>query len=141
MEREVQNRFEQGMHLYGGGKGGRAFIINEANGLHRHVIRWLLGVLERLPSHVVVIFTTTKDNEQLFCDVKLDAYPLLSRCVQIELRNSPHLTRKFADHCKKVAKREKLDGKPLADYIELAKSSRNNCRMMLQQVEAGKMRK
>src|SRR5262249_12901855 len=38
--------------------GGRAVIINESHGLKRDVIRQLLVSLERIPSHVVWVFTT-----------------------------------------------------------------------------------
>ncbi len=58
---------EHVMASYGMGKGGRAFIINEAHGLRKDTIRQLLVVLERLPDHVVVVFTTTCEGEgQLF---------------------------------------------------------------------------
>lgn len=141
MRKETQNHIEQSIHLYGGGKGGRAFIVNEAHGLWAQEVRWLLGVLERLPNHVVFIFTTTKEGQNLFMDCKADALPLLSRCVYIELVNNRYLNRSFAMHCKKVARAEKLDGQPLAEYIGLAKQCNNNCRMMLQDIEAGKMKK
>jgi len=55
---------ERTMHTTAWGKGGRAYLINEAHGLRRDTIRQLLVLLERLPSHVVVIFTTTNDGQQ-----------------------------------------------------------------------------
>jgi hypothetical protein len=39
-------------------KGGRAVIINEAHGLRKDVIRQLLVTLERIPPHVVWVFTS-----------------------------------------------------------------------------------
>ena len=42
-------------------RAGRIYIFNEAHGLRRDTIRQLLVLLERLPAHVTVIFTTTKD--------------------------------------------------------------------------------
>ena len=36
-----------------GDKAGRAYIVNEAHGLRKDVIRQLLVTLERIPSHVV----------------------------------------------------------------------------------------
>src|SRR5207302_10097340 len=57
------------MGLYGFGKGGRAWIINEAHGLRAPVVRALLGVMERMPAHCTLGFTTTKDGEEgLFQD-------------------------------------------------------------------------
>lgn len=140
MRKETMKHIENSIQLYAPGKGGRAFIINEAHGLWAQEVRWLLGVLERLPNHVVFIFTTTGEAQSLFVDSKVDALPLLSRCIYIELRNNRYLSRSFALHCKRIARAENLDGQPLAEYIGLAKRCNNNCRMMLQDIEAGKMK-
>jgi replication-associated recombination protein RarA len=55
--RELSNR----MVYYGFGSenGRRAFIIDEIQHLNRDCQRMLLGLLENLPSHVIVIGTTT----------------------------------------------------------------------------------
>ena len=48
------------MHVYGcGGNGRRAYIIDEIQHLGQACQRMLLGLLENLPSHVIVIATTT----------------------------------------------------------------------------------
>ena len=50
----------QRMGYYGmGGNGRRAFIIDEIQHLNRDCQRMLLGLLENLPSHCIVIGTTT----------------------------------------------------------------------------------
>jgi len=71
------------------GKGGRAFIINEAHGLRKPIVRQLLGILERIPPKVVFIFTTTKQGEQKLFEDDIDASPLLSRCMNCLLYTSP----------------------------------------------------
>ncbi|KKL70521.1 hypothetical protein LCGC14_2104080 [marine sediment metagenome] len=71
---------ERTMCLYGMGKGGRVFIINEAHGLRKSATRRFLGILERIPSHVCFIFTTTKQGQDQLFDDNIDASPLLSRC-------------------------------------------------------------
>lgn len=134
------NDIERTMHLYGGGeKCGRAFIINEAHGLRANIVRKLLGLLERIPNHVVWLFTTTKEGQLSFFEDHSDASPLLSRCIEIRLSNQG-LAKLFSEHCQKIACKEGLNGKPAQSYYRLAQACNNNCRMMLQQIEAGEMK-
>lgn len=138
LDTQALTDIEQTMNLYGGGKGGRAYIINEAHGLRKPIIRRLLGLLERLPSHVCFIFTTTKEGESGLFDEQIDANPLLSRCVKIELTNQG-LAKVFAEHCRVIATKENLNGKPLQSYVKLAAKHKNNCRAMLMEIESSSM--
>ncbi|MHC4618342.1 MAG: ATP-binding protein [Planctomycetota bacterium] len=135
---QALDRVEYAMTFYASGKGGRAFIVNEAHGLRKPIIRRLLGILERIPRHVVFIFTTTKLGQAGLFEENIDASPLLSRCLEIELTNQG-LAKPFAEHCKAIAQAEGLDGKPLQTYIKLAQKCKNNCRAMLQAVSSGAM--
>lgn len=130
---------ERRMRYFGwGGKGGRAYLVNEAHGLRRDTIRQLLVLLERLPKHVVVIFTTTSDGQEgLFADNE-DAHPLLSRCVCLRLARR-NLAKGFALRAKEIAQAEGLDGKDESAYVALVRHHRNNFRAVLQDVEAGCM--
>ena len=126
------------MHLMALGKGGRAWIINEAHGMRRDTIEAWLTVLENLPRHVVVIFTTTKEGEaKLFDDVD-DTGPLLSRCIVVHLTNQG-LAKPFAQRAKEIASAEGLDGQSIQAYIRLAQQNHNNLRAMLQAIESGQM--
>jgi DNA polymerase-3 subunit gamma/tau len=123
---------------YGFGKGGRALIVNEAHGLRADVIRRLLVLLEELPDHVVVVFTTTKAGQAELFDDHTDASPLLSRCILLALTNQG-LSTLFAEHAQRVAQTEGLDGQPITAYVRLAKECRGNLRDMLNRIDAGCM--
>ncbi len=134
----VLDDIDKAMQLYSWGKGGRCFIINEAHGLRKQIIRRLLGILERIPNHVCFVFTTTKEGESGLFEDQIDASPLLSRCAKIELTNQG-LAKVFAEHCRKIATKENLNGKSLQSYVKLAAKYKNNCRAMLMEIESGSM--
>src|SRR5215831_12912415 len=58
-----------------GGKPGRAYIVNEAHGLRKDVIRQLLVTLERIPSHAIWVFTTTCEGQDSLFEDYADASP------------------------------------------------------------------
>jgi len=121
-----------------GEKAGRAFIVNEAHGLRKDVIRQLLVTLERIPSHVVWLFTTTSEQQESLFEELADASPLLSRCIRLSL-TSQGLCKQFASRIKAIAMAEGLDGQDLAKYERMMKDENNNFRAGLQRVEAGVM--
>lgn len=129
---------EKTSHLAGMfGKSGRAFIVNEAHGLRKDTIRQLLVTLERIPLHVLWIFTTTNDGQKLLFD-GIDAGPLLSRCLSIKLAQRD-LAKPFAERAQAIALREGLTTKdvPASRFLTCVKNNRQNMRAVLQAVESG----
>lgn len=122
------------------GVGGCAYIVNEAHHLRPEAIGLLLDVLERLPDHVVWIFTTTTEgNAKLFEGVE-DAVPLVSRCLPIALSRQ-NLAKPYAARVKEIAEAEGLGGKDFGAYERAAKDERNSFRALLQRAEAGQFLK
>ena len=131
-------KLEISMNMRGWGKGGRAYLINEAHGLSKATVRQLLVLLERLPDHVLVAFTTTCENQEQYFEGMNDAAPLLSRCIRLDLARRG-LADAFAEKCREIASQEGINGKPIESYRRLARKHRNNMRAMLQAVESGVM--
>jgi DNA polymerase III gamma/tau subunit len=130
---------EHDLRMFGfGSKSGKAVIINESHGLRKDSIRHLLVMLERIPAHVIFIFTTTCEGQQALFDDYDDANPLLSRCIRIDLARRD-LAKPFAAKVQEIATKEGLNGQPIEAYVKLAQRCKNNMRAMFQAVEAGEM--
>lgn len=126
------------LSLHGWGRGGRAWIINESHSLRAPIIRQLLGILERLPAHCTVIFTTTKIGQEKLFEDQHDSGPLLSRCLQVGFTGQG-TAELFAERAREIAQGEGLDGQPISEYLKLIRKHKGNLRGALNDIEAGVM--
>jgi replication-associated recombination protein RarA len=113
----------------------RVFVINECHAMTSKAVQAWLTLLERLPRRWLVVFTTTEDSGDLFGGF---SRPFRDRCIYLKLTNQG-LAPRFARLVQGIATREGLNGRPLADYLRLAKTCNNSARAMLHRVESGDM--
>jgi len=115
----------------------KVYIINECHAMSKQAVQGWLTLLESLPKHRLIIFTTTESLENnLFGDF---TEPFARRCKIFQLINDEQLTHAFARRAKEIAKAESLDSKPLREYIQLVQHCHNNMGAVLQKVEKGEM--
>ncbi|KKM68745.1 hypothetical protein LCGC14_1457730 [marine sediment metagenome] len=120
----------------------RCYIVNEAHGLTKEQVRKLLKITEApyLNENMTWIFTTTLEGQVTFEDGKQDAGPLLSRCMDLELKESDAEI-PMAMRLKNIAVAENLDSQEqeLPAYLTLLTECKSNMRAAIQQIERGVM--
>lgn len=126
-----------------GAKHGKCWIVNEAHALRGQVLTRFLTLIESLPEHCFVIFTTTKGRQAVLAGFD-DAEPFLSRCTVVpmawhEVVGVGPLTRAFAKRALEIARAENMDGRPIEEYERLAIRCKHNLRQMLSEIESGCM--
>lgn len=86
-------------------------------------------------------FTTTLNElaqRKLFDEDKTGG-PFLSRAIELVLNHGPELELAFACRARQIANAEKLDGKPIEDYVRLVKDCNCNLQKVLQRIAVGDM--
>lgn len=117
-----------------GDKDGRAIIMNEAHGLRVDTVRKLLDMIEDMPKHVVMVFTTTLEGHDEFLGDCIDADALLSRMVLLPLELP---VKAFAERCVAIAAAEGLPVLPLEAYEQILVDYDCNLRAVLSLMERG----
>lgn len=110
-------------------------VVDEAHAMTSRAVQAWLTLLERIPKGWWIVFSTTEDSTDLFGGF---AQPFIDRTVSLRLTNQG-LSKVFARLVHRIATREGLNGKPIEEYVKLAKHHHNSCRRMLQEVQKGKM--
>ena len=147
--REIQNKLDGAIAmaecpLFADGfkpNGGKvlAVIVNEAHGLMRNSSRVMLKLTEApYADHAVFVFTTTLAGQMQFEDGGIDAGPLLSRCMRIELAQRD-VAEPMARRAREIAQAAGLDGQPLEKYVKALRDRGSNMRELLNDIEAGLM--
>lgn len=118
------------------GKTGRAWIFNEIHGFNNAVVTRLLTTLERLPAHVIIVFTTTaKAQASLFAEFE-DAKPFLQRCKRLEL-SQRSLAQAFAARLMEICRIEGLGTPTMEECIRLVNEESASMRGALDRIEDG----
>ena len=118
----------------------RCFIVNEAHGLRKDAARILLRLLEYpfLSDSVVWIFTTTLAGQMQFEESGIDAGPLLGRCLGLKLAERG-IAELAAVRLKEIAEAERMDGRPVKDYVKLFYDCGSSFRAAIGEIERGAM--
>ena len=114
----------------------KVVIINEGQSIRDGAVEAFLGLLEHLPAHRLVIFTSTiAVGENLFGEF---TGPISSRCKPLTFTNQG-LAQLFAARAKAIADAEGLNGQSEQQYLRLVQDCHNNMRAVLQRIDAGEL--
>ena len=114
----------------------RVIIVNEAHAMTSRAVQPWLTLLERLPRHSLIIFTTTELlSDELFGQF---SKPFCRRCKVFTFTNQG-LANVMAARALEIARSEGLDGQPLPRYVKLVQSCKNNFGEVLQRIESCEM--
>lgn len=119
-----------------GQSGWKVWIIDEANAMSSKAVQGWKTLLDRPRAKRLYIFTSARQIDTLF-ETGDESGQLSSRCKVFDLAPDREA---WAARVQQIARAEGLDGKPLAEYVTLLESVRDNFRAALQKVECGSMK-
>lgn len=121
----------------------QAFIINESHAMRAGIMRQLLGIMENLPAHLCLVFTTTLEGESdMFEGQKeKELVPWFRRVSKVQLARrleKGSLADLYAERCLFIAKAEGIDGgKDISFFKKLMQDCGNSLGLALQKVDMG----
>jgi len=118
---------------------GYSLIINECHTLSSRCVSRLLTMLESpgVTRRGCVIFTTTDAGVQSFFDTRFDSFPLVSRCIVLELNPSDADYQAMAVAISKAAAKYKLGNVPADKCEQIIRSVKGSMRAAIQAVVSG----
>ena len=118
-----------------GTKTGRVYIVNEIHALSAESVQQFLTTLERIPSHCLWIFTTTRIGEAELLDGCTDAGAFRGRCLTIAL-SQRNVAEPVAAMIQRNMKSIEADGHDLSWYVNKVRENRNDARSTYEECEA-----
>lgn len=134
--REIEQGYQCGaLPVKDDKRSGRCIVVNECHACRADTVTALLDILERLPAHVVWVFTTKSET----FGERRDEKPLISRCTRLVLADDANSRKERALWVRKCAVDAGVDGFSELVYVVGMDAVDGNTRELFQLVDSGQL--